>query len=132
MKILTLGLALFLGCAHAKDPGSAANLVQSMTGKSPKEMCSDGASSVTLRSYSGKYCNDKSVCDMMKSNCFAGGADSFKALQPGCANMCIKTFGKNYFTSRDSNDPELKKDYATVGLAPGATCTDLKKAIETL
>jgi len=132
MKILTLGLALFLGCAHAKDPGSAANLVQSMKGKKPKDMCSDGTWSVTLRSYSGKYCNDKSVCDMMKSNCFPGGSDPYKALQSGCAKMCIKTFGKNYFTSTDSHIPELKKDYATLDLAPGATCTDLKTSYRKL
>jgi hypothetical protein len=145
MKILTLGLALFLGCAHAKDPGSAANLVQSMTGKSPKEMCSDGTWSVTLRSYSGKYCNDKSVCDMMKSNCFPGGSDPYKALQSGCAKMCKKTFGNDYFkssasssnsqssnskgqnASSSSKDAQINKDYATLGLAPGATCADVNK-----
>jgi hypothetical protein len=138
MKILSVVVALFLGCAHAKDPGSAANLVNSMKGKSSKEMCSDGTWNVTLRSYSGKYCNDKSVCDMMKSNCFPGGGDPFKAASSQCAAMCKKTFGNEFFkasasssnskgqnASSSSKDEQIKKDYATLGLAPGATCADI-------
>ena len=97
-KIITLAFALFMGCAHAKDPGSADALVKQMQGKSPKQMCSDGTLSVTLRSYKGKYCNDKQVCELMK-NCFPDGKDPYKAASSQCAVNCRLRFGDDDFAS---------------------------------
>jgi hypothetical protein len=93
-NIITLALALFVGCAHAaKDPGSADALVKQMAGKSPKQMCSDGTSTLTLRSYKGKYCNTTDVCNLMSEICFPEGKDTYGAASSACAKKCESIFG---------------------------------------
>ena len=93
-NIITLALALFLGCAHAaKGPDSAEDLVKQMAGKSPKQMCSDGTSTLTLRSSKGKYCNTTDVCNLMSQNCFPQGKDPYGAASSACAKKCESTFG---------------------------------------
>jgi len=96
-NIITLVLALFLGCANAGDPGNVDSFLDIVGAKSPKDKCSDGTFGVTLRSYSGKYCDDENVCDLMKTNCFPGGKDPYGAASSECAKKCKSRFGVTGF-----------------------------------
>jgi len=97
MKILIISLALFVGSTYAGDPGNVDKFLDMVGQKKPKDMCSDGTFSTTLRSYSGKYCKDERVCDLMTTNCFPGGKDPYGAASSQCALNCRLRFGDTGF-----------------------------------
>ena len=114
-KLLSMTMALFLGCANAAGNGITQGRyfkTGDMTAEefvalfkdpknpaTPEQMCSEGGNlrKKTLRSYSGKYCNNKEVCNLLKDNCFPGGKDPHGAKTSGCYTTCKESFGPQFF-----------------------------------
>ena len=109
IKILSMTMALFLGCAHAFY-ANAEEFAKSFTGANAEKMCSEGgASNTSLRSFSGKYCIGTDVCTLLKDHCFPGGQDPYKATQSQCYKKCKETMGDDFFGENNSRQAVYSK-----------------------
>ena len=147
-KLLSMTMALFLGCANAAgvDAGkyvrtknmTTQDFVKLFKGATPEQMCSKAGNlgEKTLRSFDGKFCNDKTVCTMLKDNCFPGGKDPHGAKTSGCYATCKNTFGAKFFEGSNASSPPkiqlkaVEHIYEQYNLPLSASCEEIKKGHE--